>query len=364
MFDMRRNRQGTRRESPKTVQAGGLCCALVISLLGGACATSGGIKEPQDLGDRASYKVTIVAASISASRPNGQPWHTQEPGAGVKIVKSLATLSRVPLLPEVIDAFEQERRASASVSPSPLVEVHVGKLVLDSGPIRTTLSPRWNWSFALDPQEYADGDPITFVVRDADGQEELGRYQTTVANLIEKGNLQEGARPSVGLLQISAEPMKEPRASHTYHFAVPANESMLSLVLRVRAGASPGWVPIPLLNGDSIRIEAKGNVTIHPGILQGVPFSEPSDPDGLPPSGRGRPNPIPECAELPHSALVAAFAGECKFIGRRFEARNIPQAGQLLLGVNDTDIGNDQDGFEVTVWVNPPDLVRAHSVDE
>jgi hypothetical protein len=362
MSGLHRNRKG--RAGPKVRQASGLCCALAMSSLGGACATSGGSTGIQEFGDRANYKVTVVSASISASRPDGQPWHTQEPGPGVNIVKSLATLSRVPLLPEVIDAFAQERGRSASVSPSPLVEVHVGKLVLDSGPIRTTLRPQWNWSFALDPLENADDDPITFVVRDADGQGELGRYQTNVGKLIEKRNLQESAGPSVGLLQISAEPMEEPRASHTYQFAVPANQSMLSLVLRARAGASSGWVPIPLLNGDSIRIEAKGNATIHPGILQGVPFSEPSDPDGLPPSGRGRPNPIPECAELPHSALVAAFAGECKFIGRRFEARNIPRAGQLLLGINDTDVGNDQGGYEVTVWVNPPDLMQPSSAPQ
>lgn len=307
------------------------------------------------------YKVTVVSASIAPQTPDGQPWHTEEPSAAIPILKSLATLSSIPFLPDAIEVMMGAGKSGASISPSPQVEVHVGDAALQSAPVRATLKPQWHWSFALDRREYGAESPITFVIRDAQGEGEIGKYRTTVADLLDHRETQVEAPDSVGLLQIAVEPLPEVSKPHAYHFTIPANQSLMSRILNQGPQSGTDWRAIPILNGDSIRVVAKGAVTLNPGIF--LSFKEPVDPKGKQVSMGMYPHLLQGCEEMPSGALVAILAGKCRLVGTEQSFSTVKEAGQLLLLINDADaIGGNSGQFDVQVEVTPPYILNSKPV--
>jgi hypothetical protein len=331
---------------------------LISSLTAGACATAPSAPtdtQPAQPGFT-RYKVTVVSASIAAETPEHQAWHKVEPSAAVPVLKSLATFSSIPFLPEAVDAMVGERRSGSGIPPSPQVKVHIGSLVLQSGAIRTTLEPQWHWSFALDRRDYVPDSPISFVIGDADGGREIGTHSTTVAQLLDHPGTQVKAPPSVGLLQIAVEPLPDVSKTRTYHFSIPANQSLMSRILNQGPRSDTDWRAIPILNGDSIHVVAKGTVTLDPGLFR---FNEPVGPKGIQVSMGVYPHPLQGCEEMPSGALVAILAGRCRLVGTEQEFPRVEEAGQLLLVINDADeIGGNSGQFDVTVEVNSPDLIK------
>jgi len=162
------------------------------------------------------------------------------------------------------------------------------------------------------------------------------------------------AAGSVEILQIKVEPLPDMPEHRVFHFKVPANESLIDLASRQGPRSENSWQPIPVLNGDAIRIVATGEVS----FPSGIPFhKEPVGPGGATWEQHGGwPNPLEQCESMPHGGLVAFLAGKPMFIGTRREIQKIDQSGLLLLGVNDA--GDNTGFFDVTVEVNPDDLIE------
>ena len=157
------------------------------------------------------------------------------------------------------------------------------------------------------------------------------------------------------VLQIKVEVLTEPYPYAKHQFRVPGDKSLVELATRQGSRTESGWRPIPVLNGDAVRIRAVGTVAFRAGL----PVLEYSvHPAGAEPA-RGVPiDPLERCEKMPHHSLVAFIAGEPMFIGPERTIDSVEQSGQLLLGVNDMGVGNSSGYFDVTVEVNPSDLIR------
>jgi hypothetical protein len=329
---------------------------LLPLLTAGACATAPSAPPDIQLGGSGPtrYKVTVVSASIASATPDGQPWHSEKPSNLLPLFKSLATLSRIPFASEAVAALVAPE-TGADVPPIPLVEVRVGGEMLGSSISRPTLTPKWNWSFALDTRDYKYDSQISFVVRDGDGEKLLAKYETSIGEILVKPDHQLPAADSVEILQIKVEPLPSSPEYRVFHFKVPANESLMDMASRPRPQSDNGWQPIPVLNGDAIRIGATGAVTFSSGVPA---FKDTVSPEGRTSVERGSSShPLEQCEKMPDHALVAFLAGKPIFIGTKHENSKVPESGQLLLGVNDIDVGDSSGYFEVTVEVNPPDLI-------
>ena len=162
------------------------------------------------------------------------------------------------------------------------------------------------------------------------------------------------------VLQIKVEPLPNSPEHRVFHFSVPGNESLMDLASRPGPQSENSWQPIPVLNGDAIRIAAAGTVTFSSGFPA---FKDTVSPEGRTSVERGSSsNPLEQCEKMNDHALVAFLAGKPIFIGSKYENPKVEQSGQLLLGVNDIDVGNSSGSFAVTVDVNPPDLIaQRHS---
>jgi hypothetical protein len=303
------------------------------------------------------YMVTVVSASIASQTPEGQPWDKEEPSAAIPLIESLATLSSIPFLPDAIAAMAREVGSKSDIFPSPQVEVHVGDMVLQSGPIRKRLNPKWHWSFALDRREHDTDSQITFVIRDAQSGMEIGKFPTTVGALLSRPETHVEAPKSVGLLQIAVEPLSEGQKPSTYHFTIPANQSTMSRILNQGPQSETDWRAIRILNGDSIHVVAKGTVTLDPGKMR---FNEPVDPNGIQVTMGVHPHPLQGCEEMPSGALVAILAGKCSRVGTDRNFLTVKEAGQLLLVINDADeVGGNSGQFDVQVEVTPSDIEKS-----
>jgi hypothetical protein len=244
----------------------------------------------------------------------------------------------------------------ADIPPIPLVEVRVGGEMLGSSISQPTLTPKWNWPFALDTRDYKPDGQISFIVRDGDGEKLLGKFETSVGEILAKPDHQFPAADSVEILQIKVEPLPNSPEHRVFHFSVPGNESLMDLASRPGPRSENSWQPISVLNGDAIRIRATGTVTFSSGF---PPLSDTVTPEGRTSVERGSwSHPLEQCEKMNDHALVAFLAGKPVFIGTKYEDSKVEQSGQLLLGVNDIDVGNNSGSFDVTVEVNPDDLSK------
>jgi len=131
------------------------------------------------------YKVTMVSAGIASKAPDGEPWHRKNPSELVPIFKSLATLSRISFAAEALEALLTPDTAT-DIPPLPIVEVRVGDALLGSTISQPTLSPKWNWPFALDlaTGDHRSDSQISFIVRDSDAGAVLAKYETSVGEIL------------------------------------------------------------------------------------------------------------------------------------------------------------------------------------
>jgi hypothetical protein len=291
---------------------------LLASLVtAGACATSAPIPpatQPAEAGPT-RYKVTVVSAGIEEKDPDQKPWHEQEPTRLMSTVAILAA-SWSPVAAGIVSLVASPEKGS-ELRPSPYVEVLFDGEKLRSGIRLMTVSPTWKWSFAVEANDHLFDGPITFWVRDGydeDGKGErlLGKYETKVQALVTSRQLQVPAPDSVQVLQLQVEPLRDPFPKSEVSFRVPADKSLIELVNRQGSQPEGGWRPIPVLNGDAIRITAKGSVRY--SCLYGG--GKEAGPDGEAEITRGCPvKPLELCGNIPHHSLVAFLAGKPIRIG-------------------------------------------------
>lgn len=264
----------------------------------------------------------------------------------------------IPFASEAVAALVVPETGT-NIPPIPLVEVRVGGEMLGSSISRPTLTPKWNWPFALDTRDYKSDSQISFIVRDGDGERLLAKYETSVGEILAKPDRQFPVADSVEILQIKVEPLPNSPEHRVFHFNVPANESLMDLASRQGPRSENGWQAIPVLNGDAIRIWATGTVTFSAGSPRSL-YEHTVSPEGRASVERGSwSHPLEQCEKMNDHALVAFLAGNPIFIGaKKYEDPKVEQSGQLLLDVNDIDVSNSSGSFNVTVEVNPDDLIK------
>jgi hypothetical protein len=124
--------------------------------------------------------------------------------------------------------------------------------------------------------------------------------------------------------------------------AAPAPE--LATRKRVALSARDGWTPtgVLIVAGQDVILRAAGEV-----CTKGADRSRCAGPEGQP---RTADTSLPGFEARGHGGLVGGIGDTRFFVGRdrRFVA---PSSGPLLLGVNDSDLGNNSGDFEVEIEV-------------
>jgi hypothetical protein len=302
------------------------------------------------------YKVTVVAASITGTRPDGRPWHMKAPDkGGMMLLGALVGASFGGLAGAQLGSSIGGEMAGDSKAhpPSPRAEMRIGGTLFETFPLPATAAPRWDYGFAIDVRDFGATTPVVLAVRDVDGGEILGEKTMTLADLLASPSRND-PMGSVTSFQVSVEALPDRPEPKTLSFQVPMNVSIETNAKEVqnRPRFQGDWQGVPLLNGDVVRIQASG---------RGCPSNWFSDrcsgPEGFTQYKNWMQHNRTEFKDLPHASLVAMLAGKPFFVGGTAQF-TVERPGVLLLGVNDKDTGNNKGEFAVVVEVNPPDLVR------
>jgi hypothetical protein len=305
------------------------------------------------------YKVTVVGATIAATRPDGSPWHVQPPDDLLGAVTTLGLIS-FGVEPSLAQIAGGAMKGDAKQQPpSPKVRVLIGGEQLETFALPRTSSPSWNYSFAVEaPADRTES--VHILVVDAEGDQVIGKKKVSFDTFVAKPGIVVEDVGSAELVQFKVEALPLTAASAAYKFTVDGTADIDALAKEVdrrpRAGVAGDWRGVPVLNGDFVRIRAVGSVCPNSGNICG-------GPEGV--TAQRKPGwqsyDRPAFKGLNHAALVGMLAGKPLYAGRWLEFR-AERAGTLLLGVNDTGLSNNSGAFQVDVEINPPDLVTTGTV--
>ena len=343
-----------------------LCVAACVlpSLQQQAATTPTASREPERVpgyGNR--YKVSVVAASINGTRPDGRPWHIKAPAKGeMMLLGALVGASFGGIAGAQLGSsiFGEMTGDSKAYPPSPRAEIRIGGTLFETFPLPARTAPRWDYGFAIDVRDFGPAAPVVLAVRDVDGGEILGENSMTLAELLASPSRND-SMGSVTSFQVSVEALADIPEPKTYRFRVPMNVSIETNAEEVqsRPRFQGDWQGVPLLNGDVVRIQAwgRGCPSSCGGIVRVSRCQVCSGPEGITQYRDWMKYNRAEFKDLPHASLVAMLAGKPFFVGSGAQF-TVEQPGVLILGPNDSDTGNNTGEFTVAVEVNPPDLVR------
>jgi hypothetical protein len=297
----------------------------------------GGSLGNDDLALAPYHRITVVSAALSATRPDGSPWHTRAPSQTWKVIGGIAGVfaGQPDLGMAAGSLFDSGGR---SFGPAPIVTISFNGTTYETAALAPTLNALWNEDIIIDTSRSRAADRVVIMVRD--GIDEAGviaRTELTLGDLVA-------------------------RDGHTLSMGA----SVASLELRVRA-ASPQpryevvqvtsqGLRIAFEGGDIVDLDADGEVCVSDEKCFG--------PDGdfdyeVTGSLRDLERPLPRgyrynrpgLTLARHGSLVATFEGRPFPIGSSTRLR-IPRSGELILWINDTDTGNNSGAFTVSVLVN------------
>ncbi len=316
---------------------GRLSAAILVCLV--ACVGCGGPQQTRGTRTRGWYAVKFTSASLPGRRKSGAPWHTGSADNSGTLIGGLIGLAVG--FPEVGLALGGTMDSEGEPeAPAPYVVLKIGGDTYMISPTHQTLSPIWQQTIALPAGRYAAKSPILIQIRDAIDDGVLGQREMRVAEFLTIGARTLVDIGEVASLDVSVE-IGSPRGPTTVQVRVPSRRSLQELL----AGKEPEWMPIPVWNADRITIRATGEVCpSRPTPCFG--------PEGAAP-GVWRSYNYEEFRDASHASLVGVLPGQAIAVGAEatFMAE---QSGFLLLFVNDTDEGNDEGDFFVTVTVEPP----------
>ena len=303
-------------------------------------AACGGAQHPATSGVQPGwYVVQFTGARLDARRPDGSPWHTSPGNSAALIIGGLLGLAAgYPALGLTLGEAASDPGGDP-LAPAPFIELKLEGEAHRVSPVGRTYAPAWRQPIAIDARRRRGDERVLDEINDAVDGSVIAQRELSLAELLGRS-----AQTFTGLgavmsvdLTVAAMPPRQPAR---YQVAVPATVAPEALT---RAGA-PGWRPIPVWNGDTVVIEARGAV---------CPSSrdECFGPGGAAP---GRWERYSYVKAAPHASLVAVVPGAALPIGPHRGFR-VAEAGSVLLFVNDTDVGNNSGGFEVVVTVTPPD---------
>lgn len=283
--------------------------------------------------------VQFPAARLSATRPDGAPWHTTSPDTSATLLGGLLGLATgYPELGLSI-GNAMGNPGGEPKAPIPYIEMKVaGETYLISA-VGRTYAPDWEQPILLDARNRSGNEPVIVQILDGVDDSVIAQQETTLAKLLSSPAQTITQLGPVMSLDVRVRP-SPPRQQVAYHITVPSTMTISALA----ADGAPNWRPVPVWNGDTVEITAAGAVCP----------SRPTpcfDPDGAEP-GKWVRYSYDDFEEVPHAALVAIVPGAHYGIGtgRRFR---VTQSGHVLLFVNDTDVGNNDGAFDVRVVVTP-----------
>jgi hypothetical protein len=311
---------------------------LLIALL--LCAACGGgqhARAPRI--EPGWYVVQLTNARLDARRPDGRPWHTSESDKTALIIGGLIGLAAgYPGLGLALGEAASDPGGDP-LAPAPFIDLKLEGETARVSPVGRTYAPNWRQPIAIDARRRRGDERVIIQIRDAVDESVIAERETTLGELLARPAQTFTRLGAVMSLDVVVSPMPA-RPPAEYRIVVPATVRFEDLA---REGA-PGWRPIPVWNGDTVEVEARGRVC--PSSRTNECF----DPNGAEP---GRWEGYSYFKQIPHASLVAAVPGEGVPIGVHRVFR-VSQAGWVLLFVNDDDVGNNAGGFEVRVVVTPP----------
>jgi len=287
------------------------------------------------------YAIQFTRARLDARRPDGGPWHTSPSDSTAIIIGGIIGLAAgYPALGLALGGAASDPGGDP-LAPAPFIDLKIEDETYRISPVGRTYAPSWEQPVAIDARKRRGNERVIIQIRDGVNDSAIAQHETTLAELLARPTQTFTKLGPVMSLDLTVRPMPA-RPSATYEVIVPSTIEFENLA---RTGA-PGWRPIPVWNGDTVTVEARGAV---------CPSSpdECFDPYGAEP-GRWQTYNYDDFKEAPHASLVAAVPGEGSPIGGH-RAFQVTQSGSVLFFVNDTDVGNNSGAFEVLVTVTPPE---------
>jgi hypothetical protein len=284
--------------------------------------------------------VRFTSARLDGRRPDGSPWHAKPADDAAAILGGLIGLAVG--YPSVGLSIGQaaDDPGGDPLAPAPFIDLKIEATTYRVSAVGTTYSPNWQQPIAIDARGYTGNEQVVVQIRDAVDDSVIAQHETTLAKLVSRPAQTFTDMGPVKTLDVVAKEAA-PRKSIEYRISVPAHATLQVLL----DGGAKGWAPIPVWNGDTVRIEATGAV---------CPSSpdECFGPDGAQ-EGRWKSYSYEGFKNARHASLVAVVPGGRYAFGAHGTIK-IEQSGRVLLFVNDTDVGNNSGAFQVKVTVVPP----------
>jgi hypothetical protein len=312
--------------------------ALLVTATLAACGGGGQHVEHPQQGESGWYVVQLTSARLDARRPDGRPWHTSASDRTALVIGGILGLAAGnPALGLTLGEVASDPGGDP-LAPAPFVDLKIEGETYRVSPVGRTYAPTWRQPIAIDARQRRGDERVLIQIRDGVDEATIGQVETTLGALLARPAHTFTGIGSIMSLDLTVAPMP-PRRAAAYQVRVPSTIELEDLT---RTGA-PGWRPIPVWNGDTVTIDAAGEVC--PSSR-----SECFGPGGAEP---GRWKSYSYVQEVPHAALVAAVPGLSAPIGPQRTIR-VTQAGSILLYVNDMDVDNNEGWFDVRVTVTPP----------
>lgn len=314
--------------------------ALCIALLYCAC---GAPAAPRTDGAAATgtswYELRFTEARLPAVRASGAPWHVEASDDISGLLFGLLGLAvGDPAIAFALGSAVTD--APSPEAPAPFVVVKIEDGTYRISPVGRTLAPRWRQAIAIPEGRHAMTASAVVQVLDAVDESLLGQIELTVAELLTPGTRTLTNVGEVASLDVSVA-AQPGRAHFEDRIVVDSRHTLEALV----DGADPAWRAIPVWNGDRVTIRASGKSC--PRDNNDDCFGPKGVPEGLTQYNR------PELPDAPHAALVGLLPGGPFVVGTGIELV-AAEAGWLLLYVNDSDVGNNEGVFDVSVTVRAP----------
>ena len=300
------------------------------------------------------YELQFGAATIESRRPDGSPWHvTRGDDTATAIGGIVGFLIGNPELGASIGG-QFSVKGGDPLAPRPYVAVKIAGRTYRTMAVDRSYSPKWEGlPIAVDARSLSETEPVVIQVVDATDDGLLGQVEVTLGQLVARSagtftNLH-GSVPSLDFsirAQLS-------RTVVAYDLVVPSERTFDELL----KGAEPAWGSISVLNGDSITIEATGQVCAGSKRLVTTADFAPDQPrcfdaDGVE-GGGWQHSSYKGLQDLPHASLVALMPGGNVRVGKSSTMR-VEESGRVFLLVNDADVEDNHGQFRVHVVVQPP----------
>ena len=280
------------------------------------------------------FKLTIVSAELNNTRPDGSAWHTTNPKNELGPLVGLALWSLGVPADAAMLATNVFKNPPRVIPPSPMVSISIGAENHQTPALYSSFAPRWEYQLAIDTAGRNRETPVQLLLRDQNGGAIIGEFNYTLEQLLSKEEYLL-SNENIRSLLLKLEPLPNEPETKTYQTNIEGN--------------APDWEDIRVLNGDTVRITANGNICPSAWNRDTCGGPEGFSEDWQSYNREG-------FYSFPHASLVAMLSGEPLFVGKKTEFI-VKEPGILLLGINDNDPGNNLGQFNVTVEVNPPGFV-------